>query len=188
MANVDAPNGFRPVRHLTGGVIRLGEYSIASAYDTDIFYGDPVERTGTGKNIAVAAAGNVDNIGIFGGCRYVNAQGEQKFSKYWPADTVATDIVALVYDDPNIVFECQIDTIAEADVGNQVDWDLGTGSTVTGISGSFADESTKGTTGGSFHILGLVPRVKNAYGAYAKIEVAFAEHALKTGAAGAGGV
>lgn len=188
MANTNAPFGFRPRRHLTGGNIRQSEYSIASAYNTNIFKGDPVEMTGTGKNVQLAAAANADNIGIFAGVRYVNAQGEQKFSKHWPADQVATEIVAYVYDDPNIVYECQIDTIAEADVGNQVDWNAGTGSTTTGVSGAYADESTKGTTGGALRILGLVQNPRNAYGAYAKIEVAFAEHVLKGVVSGVGGV
>ncbi len=188
MANVNSPNGLRAVRHLTGGVIRTAEYSIASAYNTDIFKGDPVQMTGTGKNIAVAEAGNVDNIGVFAGCNYVNAAGEQKFSKYWPASTVATEIVALVYEDPKIVYEIQADTIAEADVGNLIDWDLGTGSTTTGISGAFAADATKATTGASLRIVGLVPRVKNAYGAFAKIEVVYAEHAFMGVVAGVGGV
>lgn len=188
MANVNSPFGLRPVRHLTGGMIRLSEYSIASGYSTSLFYGDPVEMTGTGQNIALAAPGNADNIGVFGGCRYVDAQGNQVFSKMWPASTTATEIVALVYDDPDIVFECQISTVAAGDVGNLVDWAAGTGSSATGVSGAYADESTKATTDKSLRIMRLVPRVDNAYGAYAKVEVVFIEHALKGVVAGVGGV
>jgi hypothetical protein len=173
---------------MTGGEIRSNEYSIASAYAANLFTGDPVEMTGTGKNIQLAAAANADNIGVFAGCRYVNAAGEQKFSRYWPASTVATEIVALVYDDPNIVFEAQCDTLAAADIGNQMDWAAGTGSTSTGTSGAYADESTKATTGASLRIMGLVPRPDNAYGAYAKAEVTFAEHVLKGVVAGVGGI
>lgn len=188
MANTNAPLGLRPIRHMTGGSIRANEYSIASAYASNIFYGHPVEMTGTGKNIQIAAAANADNIGVFAGCRYVDSSGDQQFSRYWPASTTATEIVALVYDDPDIVFETQCDTLAEADIGNQMDWNAGTGSTSTGNSGAYADESTKATTGKSLRILGLVPRPDNAYGAYAKAEVVFAEHALKGVVAGVGGV
>lgn len=187
MANTNSPFGFRARRHMTGGMIRLSEYSIASAYSSNIFLGDPVEMTGTGKNIQLAAAANVDSIGVFAGCRYVDSQGNQKFSKYWPASTTATDIVAMVYDDPNIVFEMQVDTIAAADVGLLVDWNAGSGSTITGVSGAYADISSAAATDKSLRILGLVPRVDNAYGAYAKIEVVFAEHALKGVVAGVGG-
>ena len=147
-----------------------------------------MEMTGTGTNIQVAAAGNVDNIGVFAGVRYVDGQGNQVFSRYWPTGTTATDIVAYVYDDPNIVFEIQADTIAEADIGQLIDWNLGSGSTSTGVSGAYAEESTKGSTGKSLRIVRLVPRVDNAYGAYAKIEVVFAEHAIKGVVSGVGGV
>jgi len=188
MANVNSPFGLRAVRHQSGGVIRLTEYTIASAYNTDIFYGDIVEMTGTGKNISKAAAANADNLGVFAGCRYVNAQGEQKFSKYWPASTTATEIVAFVYDDPYIVFETQVSTLAEADVGTLMDWAVGTGSATTGASGLYADEGTKATTDKSLRVLSLVPRVDNAYGAYAKAYVVFAEHVMKGVVAGVGGI
>ena len=186
MPNVDAPFGLKPVGHMTGGDVRLHEYSIASAYDTSIFSGDVVTMTGTGKNIAQAAAGETNNIGVFAGCRYVNAQGEQKFSKYWPADTVATDIVALVYDDFNLVFEAQATTLAEADVGLLMDISVGTGSAATGLSGAQIDEGTKAGPGGSFRVLEVVNRPDNAYGADAKVLVMFAEHALKGVVSGVG--
>lgn len=188
MANVNAPSGLRPVRHMGGGDIRMSEYSIASAYNTNIFTGDVVEMTGTGKNVAKAAAQNVDNIGVFAGCRYVNAQGEQKFSKHWPADTVATEIVAYVYDDPDIVFEAQCDTLAAADIGALVDWNVGTGSTATGVSGLYAVGSVTGTTGKSLRLVELKKSPNNAYGAYAKAYVVFAEHVLKGVVAGVGGI
>lgn len=188
MANTNAPFGLRPVGHLSGGDVRLHEYSIATGYASNIFQGDPVEMTGTGKNIQLAAAGNADNLGVFWGCRYVDSGGNQQFSRYWPASTAATDIVALVYDDPNIIYECQIDTIAAADIGNLVDWAAGTGSTSTGVSGAYADESTKATINAALRVLEIVSRPGNAYGAYAKIHVAFAEHVMKGVVAGVGGV
>ena len=67
-------------------------------------------------------------------------------------------------------------------------WAAGTGSTTTGNSGAYASNSTKGTTNGQLRIERLVPRVDNAYGAYAKAEVSWAEHALKGVVAGVGGV
>lgn len=188
MANVNSPFGFRPVRHQSGGCVRLNEYSIESGYNTTIYQGDVVEMTGTGKNVAKAAAANPDNIGVFWGCRYVDAQGNQQFSNRWPANTVATDIVALVYDDHNIVFEAQVDTIAEADIGNLMDLAVGTGSDLTGVSGAYLDEATKGTTGGAFRVLEIVPNPVNEYGAYAKVHCVFAEHAVKGVVAGVGGI
>ncbi len=48
MANLDAPNGAKPVRHLTGGVIRAREWKIASGSSTAIFTGDFVKLLSTG--------------------------------------------------------------------------------------------------------------------------------------------
>lgn len=188
MSNANAPAGLIPVRHMTGGAIRTNEYSIASEYNTDIFTGDVVEMTGTGKNVAKAAAENVDNIGVFVGCRYKNAQGEQIFSRYWPASTVATDVVALVVDDPNVVFEVQCDTLAAADIGALCDWNVGTGNKKTGRSGLYAVASVTGTTDKGLRLMQLVGKPDNAFGTYAKAEVTFAEHVLGRVVAGVGGI
>lgn len=191
MANTNSPFGLRPVRHLSGGVIRANEYSIASDYGTNIFTGDVVELSGTGKNVTKAAATNVDNIGVFAGCRWVDASGKQHFSQYWPASSVSTltDIIAYVYDDPSLIFECQADGAVVGEMQLLVDWNVGTGSTVTGQSGLYAVVSgTSATTGGSLRVMGLVDRPDNAYGSYAKIEVMFAEHVLGRVVSGVGGI
>jgi hypothetical protein len=189
MANVNGPFGLRPVRKLGGGEITQNEYSIATAYATAIYTGDVVEMSGTGRDITQAAATNVDNIGVFRGCSYVDANGRWTFSPYWPGVSDGkTSIVAYVIDDPDVVFECQASTIAEADIGNMADWHVGTGSTSTGISGLYWDESTKATTNTSLRAMRLVNRPDNAYGAYAKIEVMFAEHALMGVVGGVGGI
>jgi hypothetical protein len=189
MANANSPFGLKVVRHISGGMTRVSEYSIASGYSTDIFYGDVVEMTGTGKNIAKAAAANADNLGVFKGCRYVDSQGRQVFSKYWPASTTASKIVALVVDDPNAVFEVQCDTLAEADIGQLVDIHVGTGSTVTGVSGLYANVGGgTATTNMTLRLLELKPTPDNAYGAYAKAHVIFVEHVMKGVVAGVGGI
>ena len=189
MANTNGPFGLRPIRHNGGGQIRASEYSIASEYNTNIFTGDVVELSGTGRNVTKAAASNPDNIGVFAGCRYVTSAGKQVFSQYWPASTTATDIVAFVYDDPNIVFEVQADAAAVGEMGVLVTWNVGTGSTVTGQSGAYAVVNGKtDTTGEPLRVMGIVQRPDNAYGAYAKIEVVFVEHVLKGVVAGVGGI
>ena len=187
MANVNGPFGLRPVRHMTGGCIRANEYSIESAYNTSIFTGDIVELTGTGTNVSVAAADNDENIGVFAGCRYVDASGDQQFKSYWPADTAGTEIVAYVYDDPQIIYEVQFDTLAEANIGLLFQWVVGTGSTSTGQSASYAANATGAATGAQLRLLRKVPRPDNAFGAYGKGEVLFAEHALAGIVAGVGG-
>jgi hypothetical protein len=190
MANTNAPFGLRPFRHMSGGDCnRTNAYSIASEYGTSIYTGDVVELTGTGRNIAKSAAANMDNIGVFKGCQYVNSQGEQVFSHYWPASTAATDIIAHIVDDPNVSFECQADGAVVGEMQLLADWNVGTGSTTTGQSGLYAVVSgTSSTTGKALRVVGLIDRPGNAYGSYAKIEVMFATHVLGRVVSGVGGV
>lgn len=187
MANANSPNGFTPIRHKTGGQLSTNPYSIASAYNTDIGAGDPVQLTGTGKNIALSEATNEDNIGVFAGCEYTDASGQRQWSERWPANTVATNIIAYVYDDPFIVYEAQMDTCAEANIGTLSDWTIAAPTAAHPKSQSYLVAGSA-TTGASMRIMGLVDRPDNAYGAYAKVECMFAEHVLLTGTSGAGGV
>lgn len=188
MANTNAPFGLRPYRHAGGGDIRTEQFTIASAYNSDIYTGDPVEMTGTGQNIQRAAAGNVDNAGVFAGCRYVDAQGKPQWSPYWPANTVATDIEAYIIADPNVQFLIQTDTLTAANVGLLADWSGTGGSAANGISSVVLAASAGATTGQSLRIIQLATEQDNDYGQYAKAVVQFAEHIRLTGAAGAGGV
>lgn len=190
MPNVNAPAGLKPLRSLSGGSITQNAYSIDSTYATPIFRGDVVEMTGTGKNIAKAAAGNTDNCGVFMGCSWVTAQGKPEWSPCWPGVSDGkTSIEALVIDDPNVIFEIQADGCVAADVGIVCDWNVGAGSLVTGQSGAYAVASGIVTTaGGSLKVMGLVNRPGNEYGQYAKIKVMLIEHVNNAVVAGVGGV
>lgn len=190
MANVDAKFGLRPVRKVDGGNISQNVYSIATDYTTAIYEGDVVEMTGTGRNVSKAAATNVDNIGVFKGCSYVDSTGSTVFSHHWPGVSDSkSNIKAYVIDDPNVVFEVQADACAEGEIGVLVDWNVGTGNANTGLSGLYAVVSgTSATTGGSLRVMRLVDRPDNAYGTYAKIEVMFAEHVLGRVVSGVGGI
>jgi hypothetical protein len=190
MPNVDAKFGLRPVRKIDGGNVSQGVYSIATDYTTAIFDGDVVELTGTGRNIAKAAATNVDNVGVFRGCSYKDSTGAMQFSHHWPGVSDSkSDIKAYVVDDPNVVFECQADACAESEVGLLCDWNVGTGNSTTGVSGLYAVvNGTTTTADRSLRILRLVERPDNEYGAYAKIEVMFVEHVHARVVAGVGGI
>lgn len=108
--NINAPTGFKPITpNLTGGT-----YSIASGYATQINYGDPVRLSGTAgtstskyPGIIIGTTGN-PVAGVFGGVSYVDAQGQPQQSLFWPANQVATDVKAIVYDDPREVFQIQM--------------------------------------------------------------------------------
>lgn len=187
MANANAPSGFTPIRHKTGGQLAPTPYSIATGYATAIGMGDPVQLTGTGKNIELSESGNVDNLGVFAGVEYTDSDGQRQWSERWVAGTAATDIVVYVYDDPFVVYEAQMDTCAAANIGTVCDWTIGAPTAAHPRSATYLVAGSA-TTGGSVRVLGLIDRPDNAYGAYAKVECMLAEHILLTGAASAGGV
>lgn len=194
MANTDAAYGLKPIRHMTGGEIRLDEYPIASGYATSIFTGDPVLQHSDGTLIiAVGTAGtpSVQTFGVFQGVEYTDSTGAVVFKPYWPASTTATNIKAKVITDPNVVFAIQSDAtgVAAADVGQLCDVEIVAGSTKTGKSGTNLDMSTgSGTTGKHLRILRIIDDGENVAGAYADVEVVWAEHALKGVVSGVGGI
>jgi hypothetical protein len=127
--------GFRPSRKRGSNVNNdaQNEYPIASGYAANIFTGDLV-RINAGNVQVITTATEVAQ-GVFMGCRYV-ANGEQKWSKYWPASTSAT--VAMVADDARAVFEVQADaSVTAGDLYGSQNFavTLGSGSTFTGMSG-----------------------------------------------------
>jgi hypothetical protein len=170
MANQDAAFGFRPVRHLTGGLIRTNEYKIAANYNTAIYHGQCVKAV-TAGGIEAAAAGNVV-LGVFGGCFYTDpTTSKPTFSNYYPASTNASDIVAYVYDDPRIVFEVQHDGTGTAAL-NFTGLDLvGTGgSTTTGRSTQEIDTDSNGTDG-QFKQIGISKDPNNSDTSSANVNV-----------------
>jgi|TARA_R100001463_G_C3417587_1_gene209875 hypothetical protein len=163
MANKDAPFGFRPAKMLGGAPFNNGQtsYDIASGFSSNIFTGDAVELH-TDGTITVAAAGATNIIGVFNGCFYTDTNGKPTYSKHWPASTVASDAVAFVLDDPNIVFEAQEDS---TDIGASWPANRGSnadlvsthaGSTKTGRSGMELDSSTITAATAQFRIVDVV--------------------------------
>lgn len=181
MANTNAPQGFIAKRHLGGGTVRHNEYLIntsgTTGFNDNIGCGDPVIMNADGT-LEIAAAGG-GAFGVFDGCQYIASDGSVVFSRNWVASTAVksgSQIKAFVYDDPMIAYEIQANTAASTDVGAVVDFIVGTPSTLTGQSTTYADVSD--TIGGSLRVLRLVPRPDNAWGAYAKIEVQIAGSTL----------
>jgi len=174
MANVDAPNGFTPLRHLTGGVIRANEYAIANSYAANLASGDIVALHTDGTIIRGTAGGVV--LGVFYGVEYIeNDTGDVKFKKVWNNATTAKSgdpIKAYVYDDPNITYKIQCNgTFANANVGELANITIGTFNSTYGHSTDELDISTLAATAKSLRILRLIDYPKNAVGADADVEV-----------------
>ena len=152
MANNDAAFGMRPTRIIGGGVYTGGQsrYRIAANYGTSIFQGDMVAQV-TGGGVEVHAdGGTVPIVGVFNGCSYTDpTTSEQVFSNYYPASTNASDIIAFVIDDPNVVYEIQADdTFPVADLFGNFDIvdQSATGDTASGRSNMELDVTTGATT------------------------------------------
>jgi len=108
------PNGFEPVQRRDGlpyaGMTR--EYPIATGYATQLRRGDLVRLLDSGALVkcadttAIAGADTTDSgiLGIFMGCSYTDAVLGKTFRTYWTASTAAADAVAMVCDDPDIIF------------------------------------------------------------------------------------
>jgi len=189
MANINAPQGFIPLRHLTGGVIRPQEYAIANSYAANLASGDLVTLTTDGTVIRGTAGGNA--VGVFYGVEYIeNSTGDVKFSKVWNTGTAVkanTAIKAYVYDDPNITYKVQCNgTFATANVGELANVTIGTFNSTYGYSSDELDISTLATTSKVLRILRLVDEPNNAAGADAKVEVVINKHLYGVGGAGAG--
>ena len=120
MSATAAPFGLRPIGRLDNGSQEVfRQYPIASAYGTDIAAGDVVQlvdggaattiekQTGTGDTST-----DISMVGIFIGCKYTDPNsGQITFSQLWPASTVASDAMAYVVDDPNVLFTIQSDGV-----------------------------------------------------------------------------
>ena len=149
MANKDAAFGFKPTRHLSGGLIRAEEYAIANNASASIFTGQVVEAV-AGGGIEAAAAGDTQQLGVFGGVFYTDpTTSKPTWKAYYAASTNASDLKASVYADPYIVFEAQHDGTGTAAMNNSAFDFVGVGgSSLTGQSTSELDTSTSGTSGG----------------------------------------
>jgi len=181
MANADAAFGFIPVRHMSGNAPRTNQYTITSGLAENIFSGDLCIIT-SGGVVTPHSATEVNNIGVFAGVSYTASDGSYVYSEYWPTGTVATDIIAYLYDDPYTVFRVQsAGSPAQTNIGNCADVVAGAGSTTTGQSG-FEISGTMAAGAATCKLIALVETPDNAFGANAVMEVLINEHLLKDSA------
>jgi len=153
MATTASPYGLRAVNHMGGtpyaGATRL--LPIASGYGTNIYNGSIIEIVTT----LGTTSGNVfpaGVIGVFVGCTYTDPNlGTVVFRQNWPTGTVASDALAYIVDDPDVIFQAQADgQVTQAELGENAHLAAvqatGTGSTTTGNSNSAIDASEIATT------------------------------------------
>jgi hypothetical protein len=180
MATTASPYGLRPVNRIDGMPYAgaTSQFLINPAgLASNLFYGQVVIinaagyvalSTATGADLTTNNLGgdSLGAIGVFVGCSYINAQGQQIYGQYYPSGTTGV-VTAYVVDDPNVLFEAQLDGAADqSDVGANTFFaaaqSTNTGSTRTGNSTSALDATTV-TTSAAFRIVSFVSPVTDAF-------------------------
>jgi len=180
MATTAAPYGLRPINRIDGTPYAgaTSQFLINPAgTGTNLFYGQVVLinaagyialSTTDGSDITTNNLGGsgVGAIGVFVGCSYINAQGQQIYGQYYPSGTTGV-VTAYVITDPNVTFQAQLDgQVTQAALGANTFFaavqSTSTGNTRTGNSTS-ALESTVVTTAAAFKIIGFASPLTDTY-------------------------
>ena len=160
MANASTTGfGFKPVKMAgqSANTAGLGEYPVA-ANATAIYNQDLVDMQ-AGGTAAVSAAGDQQILGSLNGVFYTDAStSKPTFQAYLLGSNTATDIVALVNDDPHQVFEVRSNNAgasAQGDVGATAELSYSAGASPNYISRSTLDDGTLGTGSQQLKIVGV---------------------------------
>ena len=147
MANTFAPFGFSQYKG-TGSAPTYEQVTTFCQYNTAaMYYGDPVFRNGTTGGIYPTTPGAGVLAGVFVGCKYLSvSQKRTVWSNYWgAADVASTNTVeCYVVNDPNAQFLAQVGGsssvgLAAADIGTNVQFNYGSPTAASGISGAYID-------------------------------------------------
>jgi len=181
MSMTNSPYGLRAVNRNDGmpyaGATSQFLINPSSGAGTNLFNGQVVIIDANGY-IALSTATGADlttnNLGgntlgawgVFVGCSYINAQGQQIYAQYYPTGTTGV-VTAYVITDPNVTFQAQLDgQVTQAALGANTFFAAvqsgTTGSTQTGNSTS-ALESTVVTTAAAFKIIGFASPLTDTY-------------------------
>ena len=172
MASVNAPRGLILAKKNGDGSNSTGIRTIdlnpcsplvASALvPSDIFTGDPIiiEPAGTVKPCADGVS--IKAAGVFQGCSFVNASGEQKFARSITGGVTATDVKIHIASDPAQTFFIQADATVTAAAGFGVGikngvYIGGTGSHKTGQSAYVLDASGPIESIGNLRVIRRAP-------------------------------
>jgi len=183
MANVNKPFGLRPQGNLsaTGAQKQYG-YVIADNQSGAIFQGDLVTLSG-GFIVKFDATLHTAAVGVFNGCNYTDpTSGKPTWSNYYPGSVNITSgqITADVLDDPNQLFSVQASgSVVQTQIGLNAAILYGTGSTVSGVSGTQLNSTGIANTNASTLVLklvGLNNTPENSFGTNAQVIVKINKH------------
>lgn len=184
MANISKINGFKPVKHITGAPY-TGQANIYAVKSGEKFVaGDPVKLSAGASQGGVAevtvATNDAAVLGVVVGVvpakmdPVTGKMSAGSISLDTPVSVTggSTPAFVLVADSPDIIYEVQKASFTATDVGTAGGFDFaGTqgGDAATGTSGFYVTDTATGVV----QVLGLVQRVDNEAGAYAKVLARF---------------
>ena len=172
MASVNAPRGLQIAKKNGDGSNSTGIRTIdlnpcsplvASALvPSDIFTGDPIIIEADGSVKPCANGVSIKSAGVFQGCSFVNASGEQKFARSITGGVTATDVKIHIASDPAQTFFIQADATVTAAAGFGVGikngvYIGGTGSHKTGQSAYVLDASGPIESIGNLRVIRRAP-------------------------------
>ena len=146
MANASTTGfGMKPIKMAgqSANTAGLGEYPVAASA-TAIYNQDLVAMATTGT-AAVAAAGTEQLLGSLNGVFYTDSStSKPTFQAYLLGSNAATDIVALVNDDPHQMYEIRSNASSsqQLDVGNTADISYSAGASPNYISRTTLNDSS----------------------------------------------
>ena len=146
MANASTTGfGMKPIKMAgqSANTAGLGEYPVAASA-TAIYNQDLVTMATTGT-AAVAAAGTEQLLGSLNGVFYTDSStSKTTFQAYLLGSNTASDIVALVNDDPHQMYEIRSNASSsqQLDVGNTADISYSAGASPNYISRTTLDDSS----------------------------------------------
>lgn len=202
MANTDTPHGLKPVRHRNGAPYSDSSNPYYIAGDVAaLFIGDPVIKTGESNTTFISAAGVGDfEIGTLPEVTKATAGATNRITgvivgfaplpndltkQYNPANT---ERVALVCDDPDVIFQIQADgALSAAQISlNAVLIYTNSGSTTSGLSGAELDSGTTTAPAADATYQLMIQRAANIPGndvtaAYCEVEVLISNHTEASG-------
>ncbi len=173
MASTASPYGLRAVNEL-GGLPYAGstrQFLInPNGSTSNIYNGTVVAVDTSGYLVPVTAVGsNADPfpagvVGVFVGCSYVNAQGQQIWSQYYPTGVTGV-VTASVIDDDRTVFQVQATgSLGQTALGANVAFSAAqTGSTTTGNSTTAVGTTLAATATIAFKVVGFASGPGDAY-------------------------
>lgn len=169
--SVDAPYGLLPV-NLIGGQVFAGstrQIPIASGSATAIFFGDVVKLGSDGTLSKDTGTDAATPVGVFMGCSYTDSVYGKTFRQYYPGSVTASDINAVVVDDPDTLFKVAVTSsgttigyVNRTAVGNNAVLTQNAGNTATGNSKVAIDNTTATTSTWPVRIVDVVPETHTA--------------------------